>query len=239
MHLHPTVARLIIEIGRDYGLRAVRVPAEPVDALRGAFPEERAPMPFFRPWIERLRRRLRRAGLVVNDHIFGLAWSGNMVEPRVLRLLPYLPEGVSEMYFHPAAERSPALIAAMPDYHHVEELDGADECDGSITHRRVRDRACQIIARFRDSAFGCCRRSDLQFVNFYPAQCVTPASVPATVNRSGLRKPAIFKKPRRRFLMFCIRRLSIGTGIRRLLRTDAAKFPSPGHKAVTLSVDAA
>ena len=29
MHLHPTLSRLILEIGRDYGLRAVRVPAEP------------------------------------------------------------------------------------------------------------------------------------------------------------------------------------------------------------------
>ncbi len=122
MHLHPTIARLIIEIGGDYGLHAVRVPAEPVDALRQAFPEERAPMPLLRPWIERLGRRLRRAGLVVNDHIFGLAWSGNMVEQRILRLLPYLPDGVSELYFHPAARRSAALIAAMPDYRHVEEL---------------------------------------------------------------------------------------------------------------------
>ena len=37
MHLHPTVARLVVEIGRDYGLRAVRVPAEPQTALRRAF----------------------------------------------------------------------------------------------------------------------------------------------------------------------------------------------------------
>ena len=123
MHLHPTVARLIIEIGRDYGLRAVRVPAEPANVLRHAYPEERAPIPFYRPWIERLRRQLCRAGLVVNDYVFGLAWSGKMIEQRVLRLLPYLPDGVSEMYFHPAAARSPNLIVAMPDYHHVEELE--------------------------------------------------------------------------------------------------------------------
>jgi len=121
-HLHPTVAGLILEIGRDYGMKAVRVPAEPVAALRAAFPQERAPAPLYRPWVERLRRRLRRAGLAVNDHVFGLAWSGNMVEERVLRLLPHLPDGVSEIYFHPAAERTPALVAAMPGYRHTEEL---------------------------------------------------------------------------------------------------------------------
>ncbi len=122
MHLHPSVAGLIVEIGRDYGMKALRVPYEPVGALRRAFPQERYPTPFYQPWAKRLRRRLRLAGLHVNDHVFGLAWSGGMTEDRVLRLLPHLPDGVSEIYFHPAAQRSPRLAAAMPDYCHVEEL---------------------------------------------------------------------------------------------------------------------
>lgn len=121
-HLHPTIASQILAIGPDYGMKAMRVPAEPVAALRRAFPQERVSRPLYGPWVERLRRRLRRAGLAVNDHVFGLAWSGNMVEDRVLRLLPHLPDGVSEIYFHPATERSPALAAAMPGYLHTEEL---------------------------------------------------------------------------------------------------------------------
>jgi chitin disaccharide deacetylase len=122
MHLHPSVAGLIIEIGRDYGMKAVRVPAEPVEALRRAFPQERYPTPLYQPWVERLRRRLRSAGLRVNDHVFGLAWSGEMTEERVLRLLPCLPEGVSEIYFHPATLRTEWLAAAMPGYRHSDEL---------------------------------------------------------------------------------------------------------------------
>ena len=122
MHLHPTVAALVVEIGRDYAMKAMRVPAEPVGALRAAFPQERYPAPLYRPWAERLRLRLRRAGLTVNDHVFGLAWSGGMTEERLLRLLPHLPEGLSEIYFHPATARTPALAAAMPDYRHQDEL---------------------------------------------------------------------------------------------------------------------
>ena len=122
MHLHPTVAALVVEIGRDYGMKAMRVPDEPVGALRAAFPQERYRAPLYRPWALRLRRRLRRAGLTVNDHLFGLAWSGGMTEERVMRLLPHLPEGVSEIYFHPAVERAAALTAAMPDYRHQDEL---------------------------------------------------------------------------------------------------------------------
>jgi chitin disaccharide deacetylase len=123
MHLHPTVAGRILEIGRDYRMRAMRVPAEPVGVLRRAFPQEHVATPWYRPWAELLRHRVGRTGLVKNDHVFGLAWCGNMVEQRLLRLLPYLPDGVSEAYFHPATERSPALIAAMPDYRHREELE--------------------------------------------------------------------------------------------------------------------
>lgn len=122
LHLHPTVADTIIETGRDFGMKAVRVPAEPVAVLRRAVPDEHRAAPFYSFWIGALRRRLKRAGLVVNDHLFGLAWSGQMIETRVQRLLPHLPDGVSEIYFHPAAERSAALVAAMPGYRHDEEL---------------------------------------------------------------------------------------------------------------------
>jgi chitin disaccharide deacetylase len=122
MHLHPTLAALILAIGRDYGMRAMRVPAEPVAALRRAFPGERYRAPLYRPWIERLRRRLRAAGIQVNDQVFGLAWSGGMTEERLLRLLPHLPDGLSEIYFHPAIGSTPALAAAMPGYRHADEL---------------------------------------------------------------------------------------------------------------------
>jgi hopanoid biosynthesis associated protein HpnK len=122
MHIHPTVARIIIAIGRDYGMTAVRVPFEPVEPLRAAFPDEHHSASLYRPWIDWLRRRLQSAGLFVNDHLFGLAWTGGMVEERLLRLLPHLPQGLSEIYFHPATIRSTVLCAAMPGYRHEEEL---------------------------------------------------------------------------------------------------------------------
>jgi hopanoid biosynthesis associated protein HpnK len=122
MHLHPTLAALIIAIGRDYGVKAVRVPREPAGVLRKACPDERYPRPLYGLWIERLRRRLLRADLFINDNLFGLAWSGGMVERRLLSLLPHLPSGVSEIYFHPATKRTSALAAAMRGYRQEEEL---------------------------------------------------------------------------------------------------------------------
>jgi chitin disaccharide deacetylase len=140
MHLHPTVARLIVEIGREYGLRAVRLPCEPSAVLQQAFPgEPHAPLPP-RLAVAALRRRLRRAGLAINDYVFGIGWSGAMVEERVLGLLPYLPAGLSELYFHPAAERSDALAAAMPGYRNLEEL-------AALQSPRVRQRIAELGIR--------------------------------------------------------------------------------------------
>jgi hopanoid biosynthesis associated protein HpnK len=122
MQLHPSVARLLIEIGRDYGITAMRVPAEPAAPLRAALPGEPYRPPFYRPWVAGLRRRVRRAGLGAADQVFGIAWSGGMTEERVLRLLPNLPEGVSEIYFHPyrhgdelAALTSPAVASRVAE----------------------------------------------------------------------------------------------------------------------------
>jgi hopanoid biosynthesis associated protein HpnK len=118
-HLHPAVAGLIIAIGRRYGLGAVRVPAEPIDVLRRVEPVAGGPgAALLRPWLALLRGRLRRAGLVINDSAFGIAWSGAMTEARMLGVLANLPPGISEIYCHPAT----ADAVATPGYRHAEEL---------------------------------------------------------------------------------------------------------------------
>ena len=140
MHLHPSVAALIIEIGRDYGMRSLRVPDEPVAVLRRAFPQERFPPTLYRPWVKRLQRHLRSAGFRVNDHVFGLAWSGGMTEDRVMGLLPHLPDGVSEIYFHPATRPAARLASAMPGYRHPDEL-------AALVSPAVRDRIAALGIR--------------------------------------------------------------------------------------------
>lgn len=126
MHLHPLVGQLMIGIGRDFGLRALRIPAEPPRVLaacgaRAGF----ADRALFH-WSGLLRRQARRGGLFTNDHCFGLAWSGGMTSERLLRLIPYLPEGVSEIYFHPSLQEE------TQGYRNEEEL-------AALLDPRVRD----------------------------------------------------------------------------------------------------
>ena len=122
MHLHPTVGRLLIGIGREFGLRAVRVPAEPPGIMAACGEPAGLGARALYQWTRLLRWQARRAGMVTNDHVFGIAWSGHMTAERLLRLAPLLPRGTSEIYFHPASRRDRTIDALMPGYEHEAEL---------------------------------------------------------------------------------------------------------------------
>jgi hopanoid biosynthesis associated protein HpnK len=108
-HVHPTIAGQIFYIGQRYGMRAVRVPLEPV---RGRVTRTFAAL---------LRARVRRHGLMAPDQVFGIAWSGAMTEQRVGALLRDLPDGITEMYFHPATANG--FRGATEGYGYTDELD--------------------------------------------------------------------------------------------------------------------
>ena len=122
MHLHPTVGALLVRIGRDFGLTSIRVPAEPPAVMRACGETIGLGGELLPRWSALLRHQARRAGLHTPTSVFGLAWSGAMTEPRLLRLLANLPPGDSEIYFHPAAGRDATLDRLMPTYQHEAEL---------------------------------------------------------------------------------------------------------------------
>jgi hopanoid biosynthesis associated protein HpnK len=120
-HLHPTLAAQILEIGRRYGVRAIRVPIEPARILARVEPKIRRPWTLLTaPWAAWLRAQARRHGVVVPDSVFGLAWSGAMTEPRITGLLLHLPDGMTEIYAHPAT--SGAFEGAASNYRYADEL---------------------------------------------------------------------------------------------------------------------
>lgn len=105
-HLHPTVFELMLELAVEYGAPGIRIPWEPPllswrarrDRLglrlsNGIFHWRRA---------ERMRKLVRRAGLIANDLAFGLNDSGAMTADKVGSFLDVLPNGLTEIYCHPA-----------------------------------------------------------------------------------------------------------------------------------------
>lgn len=138
-HLHPTIASTMIEVGRRYGMVAVRVPREPASLIRRIDPTAPRGIPALTaPFAALLGRRLRAAGFRVPDRVFGLAWSGVMTADRLEAVLDRLPEGASEIYTHPATAAD--FAGAAPGYRYADEL-------AALTAPRVRTALARSAAR--------------------------------------------------------------------------------------------
>jgi len=102
-HLHPTIAGLLVETAKAYGVKGARVPLEPQGVLARIEPRKSSGVGVLTaPFARGLARRFRQAGIAAPDSVFGLAWSGAMTESRLKGLIEHLPEGLSEIYTHPA-----------------------------------------------------------------------------------------------------------------------------------------
>jgi hopanoid biosynthesis associated protein HpnK len=120
-HLHPSILSAVLRIGRRYGLAALRAPVEPPAVLARVEPAGRAASAWITaPWAALGRARTRRAGLRAPDQVFGLGWSGAMTADRLRGLIEHLPEGLSEIYLHPA--KIDAYPGSAPGYRYVEEF---------------------------------------------------------------------------------------------------------------------
>lgn len=119
-HLHPTVAALMVRIGKSHGVKGARVPLEPQSVL-GRIERHRPPatVALTAPFARRLRRLFTREGIAAPDQVFGLAWSGAMTAARLRGLVEQLPEGLSEIYMHPATGPYPG---SAPGYGYAGEL---------------------------------------------------------------------------------------------------------------------
>ncbi len=125
-HLHPVVLAAITRIAPRFGSPPVRVPLEPFAASFRANRDRAvgrlASWLFYSVQTRPMRRRLRAAGLRSNDQVFGLNDSGAMVESRMLQLIDQLPDGISELYCHPATRRWDGPDTVPPGYRAEEEL---------------------------------------------------------------------------------------------------------------------
>ena len=130
-HLHPTLLQMILRVGREFGMTAVRVPREPLwySVGRGATADSGglrlgalAANAFLLPWVGLMKARLRAAGIACNDQVFGIAGTGQLDEEALLEILAKLPAGVTEIYLHPAVQTGAPIASTMSAYRHSAEL---------------------------------------------------------------------------------------------------------------------
>ena len=123
IHAHPVVFPLAVRLAREYGFTRVRLPG-------GEF--WRSAAYSWRPALKQvaegsvfslLRRYLSRAfadpRVEIVDRTYGLLRSGMMKEAYLLSLLAGLPEGTTEVYFHPSADPATAVTQRPTAGHHT------------------------------------------------------------------------------------------------------------------------
>jgi chitin disaccharide deacetylase len=118
-HLHPSILSAIVELAKEFAAPAVRAPFEPRAILKRIEPAG----PRFSAFAlaaRAQRARLKRAGVAAPAQVFGLAWSGAMTQSRLQGIIAHLPEGMTEIYTHPATAAS--FAGAAPGYRYEEEL---------------------------------------------------------------------------------------------------------------------
>ncbi len=104
IHMHPTVLEILLRLAPHYGIRALRLPREPVGlTLRVSLWQwwrKLGEALTFRALVAHARPKLDAAGLRYPDQLFGLHQSGRMTEEYLAAILRCLPPGTTEVYTH-------------------------------------------------------------------------------------------------------------------------------------------
>lgn len=150
MHLHPMVLPILLELAPRYGIRAMRVSRESLAAALRYDRRHLARKCFegaaFHALAAYATPRLRAAGIVSSERVFGMHQTGHVDEAYLLHVIARLPPGVSEVYGHPATGQAAATAGFQDGYDHAAEVSG-------LTSPRVRaalDRGGVELTTYRD-----------------------------------------------------------------------------------------
>jgi hopanoid biosynthesis associated protein HpnK len=106
IHMHPVVLDALLDLASEYGVKAMRLTREDVRTSLACDPRhslrKRWESFIFTQLSRVAERKLRVQGIAFPDALFGLHQSGDLNECYLLRLLPRLRSGVTELYCHPA-----------------------------------------------------------------------------------------------------------------------------------------
>ena len=109
MHLHPVLFGLLMEDAAQLGLRHMRLTRDDYRLNRrlaaGRWFYRAAHAGIFRMLAPRAGRQLQGLGIRHTEFVFGLLQDSHVDEPFVLKLLPELPAGDSELYSHPSLDK--------------------------------------------------------------------------------------------------------------------------------------
>jgi chitin disaccharide deacetylase len=108
LHLHPTVASILLTGAADWDIHAMRLTRDPFwlswKLGRGPLFYRLSHALIFNLLSLRVTKRICRMGIRHTDRVFGLLQTSHVHEEYLLKLLDNLPAGDSELYSHPSVE---------------------------------------------------------------------------------------------------------------------------------------
>ncbi len=149
LHVHPVVLDILCSLKDRYGIRAMRLPLEPLRHTlsfdRRALGQRAFEGLVFGLLGRYARARMRRHGIRHPDRMYGMHQSGHISEAYLLHLIPRLGPGTTELYCHPAVADQ-EVRRWTPGYEREQEL-------AALTSPRVRaaiEAAGIELIRYRD-----------------------------------------------------------------------------------------
>jgi predicted glycoside hydrolase/deacetylase ChbG (UPF0249 family) len=107
-HVHPLFADILVGLAVEYKVACIRLPRERVMTTlrlrRDHAARKLVESVIFKTLSRRTSRMMRERGLKSTDELFGLHQSGHLSEEYVVGVIDRIRDGVTEMYFHPAAD---------------------------------------------------------------------------------------------------------------------------------------
>jgi hopanoid biosynthesis associated protein HpnK len=107
-HAHPVLCDILVSLAVEFKVPWLRLVREPLLATlrlsRSSLGRKLIESFIFSLLSVRMRRVMTSHGIRSNDWIFGLHQTGQLSESYLLGLIPQLRPGITELYFHPAAD---------------------------------------------------------------------------------------------------------------------------------------
>ena len=114
LHLHPTILSLILKVGKQHGMKSIRLPIDPNFRGLGAI--------CLMPWLALMKWRLRKNGIKHNDILLGLYGTGSLDTKALVLMLEGLPNQTVELMCHPATGSWPDMDPMARGFRHDLEL---------------------------------------------------------------------------------------------------------------------
>ncbi len=107
-HLHPTIFRIVMDAAERFGIKRMRLTRDPywmdVPLAPGRRMYRASHAAIYLFLSGSARRALRRKNIRHTKRVFGLLQNALVDEQYILKLLPLLPAGDSELYSHPSLD---------------------------------------------------------------------------------------------------------------------------------------